>query len=351
MKRVAIIGSHGLYANYGGLDQLVKNLTERKSDGIQYIIFNSADSPRVITVPTGVTVKRLLFKASGFQGLFYDFWSILICFRNVDTILLLGVQGIPIIPLLFFFKKINVVANVGGIEWERPKFGYLAKNYLRLCFNLSFKYSKTIILDNQYYTTFIPLKSKAKIEVVPYGGEIDNSLELSDELIKKYPFLPHEYFLSVSRALADNTLEELCASFTNSKHILVLISNFSSSSYGSKVFEKYFKETNIYLINGLYKKNELDLIRKYCKAYIHTHTLCGTAPSLIEMVIARRPIFSIDIPQNRFTLSNIGFFFKTFKEVQDLIQNENDLNDYIPPAELCETYAWNKIVKQYEDFF
>ena len=32
MKKVAIIGSHGLYANYGGWDQLVKNLAERKSD-------------------------------------------------------------------------------------------------------------------------------------------------------------------------------------------------------------------------------------------------------------------------------------------------------------------------------
>ena len=30
MKKVAIIGSHGLYANYGGWDQLVKNLAEKK---------------------------------------------------------------------------------------------------------------------------------------------------------------------------------------------------------------------------------------------------------------------------------------------------------------------------------
>ena len=31
MKRVAIIGSHGLYANYGGWDQLVNNLVEEKT--------------------------------------------------------------------------------------------------------------------------------------------------------------------------------------------------------------------------------------------------------------------------------------------------------------------------------
>ena len=50
-KKVAIIGSHGLYANYGGWDQLVKNLAEKKSDNIEYLIFNSKESPKNITPP------------------------------------------------------------------------------------------------------------------------------------------------------------------------------------------------------------------------------------------------------------------------------------------------------------
>ena len=41
MRKVAIIGSHGLYANYGGWDQLVKNLAEKKSNNeLNYLIFN-----------------------------------------------------------------------------------------------------------------------------------------------------------------------------------------------------------------------------------------------------------------------------------------------------------------------
>ena len=34
MKKIAIIGSHGLYAKYGGWDQLVKNLAENNSSAI-----------------------------------------------------------------------------------------------------------------------------------------------------------------------------------------------------------------------------------------------------------------------------------------------------------------------------
>lgn len=351
MKKVAIVGSHGLYANYGGWDQLVKNLAEHKSKDLNYLIFNSSDSSRDIVPPKGVIVKHLVFKASGFQGLFYDFWSIFICFWKVDTILLLGVQGIPLLIILRLFRKVKIISNVGGIEWERPKFGFFSKQYLKFCFRISFIRSDFVILDNPYYKKYLPKRVNSNIEILPYGGEIDNSLYINEDLEKKYPFIKGEYFLSISRSLSDNFLDELCKCFVDSNHILVLISNFSNSSYGEDVYRRYKSYSNIVLINGLYLKPELDLIRRKCKAYIHTHTLCGTAPSLVEMVISQRPIFSIDIPQNRFTLHSQGFFYNSFDEIQKLLESNDDLNKYIPSKELCKLYNWEKIVLNYESLY
>jgi hypothetical protein len=349
MKRIAVIGSHGLYANFGGWDQLVRNLAERKiNDEIEYFIFNSLETPERITCPQGVKVKRLRLSASGFQGLFYDFWSILLCYWKVDAILFLGVQGMPLIPLLHLFRKVKIVSNVGGIEWERPKFGFFARQYLKFCFRLSFIYSEHVILDNPHYKTFLPKRNKEKAVVIPYGGEIDTTLEINKEITKKYPFIAGDYFLSISRALADNLIDELCASFMNCRHTLVLISNFSSSTYGKNVHGKYRGFSNIVLIDGLYDKAELDLVRRKCKAYIHTHTLCGTAPSLVEMIIAQRPIISIDNPQNRFTLHDQAFFFSKFADIQRLIQSDGLLDGFIPSEEICRLYDWNKIVADYE---
>ena len=349
MKKVAIIGSHGLYANYGGWDQLVRNLAEKKSiNNFEYLIYNSSDTPKVINCPPGVKVKRMIIKASGFQGLIYDFWSILLCYRKVDTILFLGVQGIPLIPILFLFKKIRIVSNVGGIEWERPKFGLFSKMYLKFCFNLSFIFSDYVILDNPYYYTFLPKKKNAQVKVLTYGGEIDNSLVVNTEIAKKYPFINGEYFLSISRSLADNQLEELCECFAGLEHKLVLISNFSKSMYGTHVYNKYKKLPNLILIDGLYHKPELDLIRRKCKAYIHTHRLCGTAPSLVEMIIAQVPIISYDNPQNRHTLHNQGFFFSSFDSIHGLLNNQTNLESFIPAKEIVTLYNWNKIIMDYE---
>jgi hypothetical protein len=352
MKKVAIIGSHGLYANYGGWDQLVKNLAERKSDeDFNYLIFNSKESPKDITPPKGSFVKHINIKASGFEGFFYDFWTILICYFKVDTLLLLGVQGIPMIAFLSLFKKKIIVSNVGGLEWERPKFGYFTKLYLKFCFELSFIFSKYVILDNQHYNVFAPKKSNAKVVVLPYGGEIDSSLNNTSKLLEKYPFLNDKYYLSISRSLEDNFIGELCETFLSLNQKLVMISNFSSTKYGKMVYEKYCNYDNLILINGLYDKPELDLVRRKCVAYIHTHTLCGTAPSLVEMIISQRPIIAVDIPQNRYTLSNYGFYYKNFTDLNKFLSKSNNLNVYIPPKELCAQYEWGLIVKNYQDLY
>ena len=353
MRKVAIIGSHGLYANYGGWDQLVKNLAEKKSNSeLHYLVFNSKEAPKDIpNLPNGVVVKHIILKASGFEGLFYDFWTILTCYFKVETILLLGVQGIPLIAILKLFKKTTIISNVGGLEWERPKFIYWAKMYLKFCFNLSFLLSKNVILDNEHYLKFAPKSRKHKAVIIPYGGEIDVTLDITNELSEKYPFLEKEYYLSISRALEDNFIDKICENFSQTKATLVLISNFTSSAYGKEVFEKYSNISNLILINGLYQKNELDLVRRKCKAYIHTHTLCGTAPSLVEMIISRRPIISIDVPQNRFTMDNTGIYFKSYDELKQILESDLDLSNAIPKTELISKYDWQTIVNSYQDLY
>lgn len=350
-KRIAIVGSHGLYAKYGGLEELVKNLALRKSDSVEYLIYNSKDNPPEGYIPDGIEVRQLKLKASGFQGVFYDFWSILDCFRKVDTILLLGIQGIPLIAFLRLFRNLHVVTNIGGFEWLRPKFGFLLKHFFKWSFNQSLRHSDVVILDNPYYKNFLPKRIKADIKIMSYGGEIDKQLDLSNGMLEKYPFLDSDYFLSISRALQDNQMEELCESFADTDHKLVLISNFSSSPYGQHVYNKYEATPNLVLIDGLYDKPELDLVRRKCKAYIHTHTLCGTAPSLVEMIIAQRPIIAVDRPQNRFTLNDNGFLYSSFDQVQELLDKGNGLEKYIPPIQLCKKYDWSTVVNTYEETY
>ena len=349
-QRVAIVGSHGLYGTYGGFDQLVKALVSHLSDDVELLIFNPVETPVPADIPSGVRIIRIPLSASGMVGIVYDFLSILLCMGRVDTILLLGVQGMPLLAFLRPFFRPRIVGNIGGIEWERPHLGRLARWFLKLSFDLSLKHAHAVVLDNEHYTAFLPENYTAEAQVIPYGGVIDWSLERSPEMKQAYPFLEHEYFLSVSRSIEDNKLRELCASFEGKDRHLVLISNFSNSGYGKDELAEYSGAPNMTLIDGLYEKPELDLVRRYCRAYIHTHTKCGTAPSLVEMVRCARPIISIDVPQNRYTLKNQGAFFAEFEELSGMLDESDEafLNALVPSRELQESYTWPAVVDRYE---
>lgn len=344
-KKVHIVGSHGLYASYGGWDQLVINLAELKGAEIEYLIFNPKETP-VKNNLKDVNIRQLPFSGSGGQGLIFDSLSLMLSF-NADTILMLGMKAMPVATVIKLLRpKVNLIINIGGVEWERPQFNKVFKFYLRLCFYLAKKIATNVVIDNKYYEELFSGNITSKLSKISYGGMIDNSLEISN-IYDEFHFIDSEYYLSVSRSIEDNKLDELCDMFSKIPNkTLVLISNLSNSYYGLSIITKYKKFSNLILIDGLYDKAKLDVIRRHCKAYIHTHTLCGSAPSLIEMIVCRVPIFSIDVIQNRYTLSSEGIFFKNFCELHSLIISERIPK--IPSQKFALNYNWASVVSQYE---
>ena len=221
-KKIAIIGTHGLYAKHGGFETLVTNLVDYKQNKHEYIVFNSKYTNKPKHIPKNISIIRLPFSASGKIGIVYDFISIFIAMFYSNTFLLLGSQGMPLVLLCKVFKKINVIVNLDGIETERESFTFLAKSYLKLCYKISYKFADKIILDNAYFKELTPDSAIHKSCVIPYGANIDKSLEISDSILEKYSFLNHDYFFSLGRSISDNNLYELCDFFQGLISILFL---------------------------------------------------------------------------------------------------------------------------------
>ena len=357
MAKISIIGSDGFFASYGGWDQLVINLILKSPKEHSFSITHPSNTLIRFT-SSNLSIKKSFLKGSGFQGLLLDFQSILSSVLKVDVFLLLGTKSYPfmlILQKIIFWKKFRVIVNTAGIEWERPQFPWLIKVYLKFSYWLSLRYADYIILDNEFYVerlekefNFLP----KEFSVIPYGGAINLDLSLTEPLKTRYPFLEKNFFLSISRSIEDNYIHELCDSFVGSAHTLVLISNLSNSKYGAGVIKKFSSFKNIFLIDGLYDKKVLDLIRRQSYAYVHTHSLCGSAPSLIEMIICNKPIISIDVPQNRYTLQNQAVFFKDFSSLQNKLELVlENCSTAMPKSHLINHYEWENIIQKYSNTF
>lgn len=360
MRTVAILGTNGLPAKYGGFETLVNHLVNNIDKEQFNLTVYCSKTPKRYRLKSynGAKLLYFPFKANGWQSMIYDFVTIIHAFFISENLIILGFSGAFAFPFNKIFKR-NIIFNIGGIEWKKvrgskttSKLEVLLKKIMeRLCV----VNSKYVIIDNQEFEKYIINKYRKTPRLIEYGGDHAQREPICKEITSKYDFLNENYFLSVSRAQEDMNIHLLIEAFKkvpNQK--VVIVSNWNISDYGVNLYnDNYNKYGNIILLKAIYEPRELNIIRSNAKAYIHSHSLCGTAPSLVEAMSLGLPVFAFDVQTNRFTTENKAKYFKNSSELVKIL---NDISN----SELLKIknrmldianrrYTWKRITNLYQD--
>lgn len=355
--RLALLGSNGLPAHYGGTETFYENLTKELSGRYDITVYCSKNNPMVEgNVYLGAKLLPFPLKANGMQGILYDMITYLHAAKRNDVLLIFVANGAPVIPFIrFFYPKVRIVINDGGLdEWKRESYGTFGRAWIKWCFKISKKCIH--VADNFLYVKSLKETFGIDAHMIRYGGDNVFPVKPTEGLVSKYPFLRGEYFVSVSRAQVDNNLHIVLEAFAlMPEKKLVLVSNFKKSEYGVKLFEKYKDYKNIYLINGVYEKNEINAIRYNALAYIHSHSRCGTPPSLCEAMYLSRPIISYDADVNHEVTEEKALFFKNANDLKEIVETVSaeklvELSQYSEKISHRE-YTWNAIACKYANIF
>ncbi len=354
--KVAIIGTTGLPAKYGGFETLAHNLVNHLNDEHDMTVYCSdryfANRHKRLKKFKNAKLIYLPFNANGYQSIIYDFISIVHALIYADALLILGVSGTILLPIIKIFSSKPVIVNIDGQEWRRPKWNWIAKRFLKWSERIAVRYADTIITDNRVIHDYVSHEYKKNSVLIEYGADHVSKQKVDDAALAKYPFLASSYAFNVCRIEPENNIHLILESFARHPFWnLVIVGLWNHGSYGISLKEKYGNYPNIYLLDPIYNQIELNVLRSNTDLYIHGHSAGGTNPSLVEAMYLGLPVMAFDVAYNRETTSHKALYFRNPDELIHLLNVSGKSKLEEIRKAMYETaatrYVWKNIARLY----
>jgi len=351
-NKIAIIGTAGIPAKYGGFETLVEYLTQKLSQRTSITVYCSSISYKnKLDNYNGVNLKYIPLRANGIQSILYDIISLFLAAKQHDKILILGVSGCVVLPLFrFFYQQKKIIINIDGLEHRRVKWNKYIRAFLKYSEKVAVQYADDIITDNEAIKNYVLDEYDKKSNLIAYGGDQADIIPLTKDTKNKYS-IPDNYAFLVCRIEPENNVHLILEAFFNLQKPLVIIGNWDQNSYGKKLYYQYKTSKNIILVNAIYDQSILNQIRSNCSIYIHGHSAGGTNPSLVEAMWCSLPIIAFDVSFNRKTTENSAIYFKDSQELVSIIKDtsrEELKNNARCMKEIANRkYTWSIITEKY----
>jgi glycosyltransferase involved in cell wall biosynthesis len=355
-KRIAIIGTRGVPAQYGGFESLAENLIDNNNnDELEYTVFcSSIDTLEHRDTYKGARLRYLPLHANGFQSIPYDITSMLESLHGYDILLILGTSGCTFLPTLRrLVPDKRIIVNIGGVEHHRGKWGSLAKSVLRRSEAMAVKYADVVIADNRGIVDYVRNTYGREAHMIAYGGDhvLCNTSEAEQQFIlADYGLKAGEYGVSVCRIEPENNCHITLQAFAESGIPLVFIGNWEYSSYSRDLYHKYHDTPGIHLLDATYDLGVLYTLRRNAAVYVHGHSAGGTNPSLVEAMFFGRPILAYDVVYNRETLHGLGSYYSDVATLRRALRRLPDNGSALRSLAERE-YTWRHITAQYEELY
>ena len=352
--RMAIVGTDGLPARYGGFETCVEQLAPRlAARGHAVQVFGSSVG-RTTRAADGMGLRHryLPLRANGLWSVPYDLLNFLLCWRGVDAMLVMGVSGGVFLPLL---RRVaggrRIIVNVDGLETRRDKWTGFKRWFLARSEALAVRHAHVVVSDNQGIADMVLARYGRASAVIAYG--CDHVLQLPAGQVRallqeRFGLAPGAYLLTVARIEPENHIAEMLEAFLASPlPLYVLVGNFSATPLGRALRVRYQDEPRVRFIDSLFDREALAALRSGCHVYLHGHSVGGTNPSLVEMLPYQRPLLAFDCSLNRHTLGNQGGYFADVPTLTRQLQSPQ-AHAWVPQASLTERYRWAAIADAYE---
>jgi glycosyltransferase involved in cell wall biosynthesis len=358
--KIAILGTRGIPARYGGFETFAEELATRLVDrGHSVTVYcRDANYPYRDRTYRGVRLVILpTIRQKYLDTVFHTFLSILhSCFRDFDLLLVCNAANSLFCVVPRLLKK-KVLLNVDGIERERKKWGRLGKAWYQMSEFLSTLLPNRIITDAHVIEDYYLDRYKKKSFMIPYGAITERVS--STEILRHYQLKEDGYILYASRLEPENNSDLVIKAFEGidtDKPLIIVGDAPYAKGYMRKLMST--KDPRIiftgYVFGQGYKEFQS---HAYC--YVHATEVGGTHPALLDAMGLGRCVLVNGTPENMEVVGEGGIIYKK-NDVNDLREKLSWIIEHPDVREsfrqkarerVFQLYTWDRVTDQYEQLF
>jgi glycosyltransferase involved in cell wall biosynthesis len=349
--RIAILGTRGIPARYGGFETFAEELATRLAARGHEVSVYCRERHGESTY-RGVHLRYLpSIRHKYFDTLAHTLFSTFhLLSHRADVALYCNGANAVFTPVPRLFGM-PVALNVDGLERKRKKWNRLARGWYLLSEWLATFCPTSVVTDARSIQDYYRERYGKSTVFIPYGaalGKVEGK-----ETLRRLGLEPGRYFLYVSRLEPENNPLAVRQSFekVRTDFRLALVGDAPyAADYIRQVRDT--RDTRIVMPGAVYGEGYHEL-GSHCFAYIHATEVGGTHPALIEAMGRGALVLYLNTKENAEVAAGVGIPYEddlTAKMQMALAMSEAERNEYRRKAEqrVRERYSWDAVTDSYE---
>ena len=349
--RIALLGTRGIPASYGGFETFAEELSVRLVErGHQVTVYCRARHPEPRY--RGVRLQYLgTLRHKYFDTLAHTFISTLHLAAHRHDVALYCNGANALFTLLPRVLGMPVALNVDGIERKRRKWNRLAKAWYLLSEWLATFCPTAVVTDARAIQEYYRERYGKETTFIPYGAETGKSAGAGT--LETLGLEPGRYFLYVSRMEPENHALQVREAFEQVRTDMKL-AMVGDAPYAQEYIARVraTSDPRILFPGAIYGQGYREL-GSHCFAYIHATEVGGTHPALIEAMGRGALVLYRNTAENAEVAGGAGIPFEhdlAAKIAEALAMSEAGREALRARAveRVRRHYSWDAVTDQYE---
>lgn len=353
--RIAIIGTRGVPASYGGFETFAEQLGSRLAARGHEVTVYGRDRyvRRGFREYRGMRLVRLPAPRSKYLETVVHslFAAVHALTRRYDLVYVCNSANVPAVILLRLLGR-RVVLNVDGLEWQRAKWNRIGRTYYRLCAWVAAHLPVHLVTDARVIQDYYAKAYGRRTDYFPYGTDLEPVPD--DGTLARVGLRPGGYVLYVSRLEPENNAHVVIDAYAQVQTDLPL-AIVGDAPYASEYIARLHATTDprVRFLGAIYGDG-YRVLRSHASAYVQATEVGGTHPALVEAMGFGNTILANDVPEHRETLGEAGRYYQgaeaLARELQAILDDPGVARDLARQAHerAAAIYGWDAIADAYE---